>query len=1057
MANFPAGFTLLESPDLTAATRGVLADLAQLAPGPFDSPSVLVRHPAVRRHLTLAIARELGVAASLDFPAPLQLLHRLQGTPRNDPWQRDALGWRIAATLPALLDRLPDTIARITGDPDLFVRTGFAQRLAARLHDAVHHRPEMLLAWEAHGTALRDAPDEAWQAELWRHLVAGTSIPSPVARHRAWCDALTARSTAEPEWPLTLLVVSDPTLSPMLRQALHAVSRVVAVRWYCLVSGPDALDPERPKRRPAALAALRALPEITITAMEAAHGTASRDTLLGAVQQRLGGHPTVPHALRSDDTSLIAHRAHSAVRELESLREQVAWHLGQDPTLAPHDITLYLTDLDAYLPAVDAVFGTAEPGLPPVYYEVAGRPWRTRSTIGAAVTALLDALGGRFARREVLALLDHLPVRIAADLHGAQLLRLRTLVEEVRIRWGLDGDDRATRHGLPALPDGTWRHGLAHLATRYGVIPDLDDDPDALLIQRMTRWIEQLAHWRTQLEVPRPIEAWAPLLDTFLTQMVRPGGSDDAEALGELRGAVHRVIEQVVVAGSGTSLPFAALRPAIAEALDGGATAGQLRGGLRVCRLEAGAVLPARVVLIAGLDDGRFPRGGGTPPWDILLQSRLDNDRDPLEFEDPDPREDTLEAFRDAIRSARDAVHLSWTGRSLMDNALRSPSVAVSELFDLIDHIVPAEGNHHEPHQRIVVDEPLQPFAPGLFRSAAVNGHGRAPLLSAATRWREAAVTVLDPARLVEPFVTAPLPEPPPLTAIMLKELATAFADPPEWFWRSALGLSRPGRDEGEQDREPILPEDDGGLELPSARIKHARQSFPHVVEAIAAEVELPYGALALPTARRREPDLAVAVRTAAAPSSRGPLAVRLDIAGVVIEGQLEQVGADGMLDISPHPLSGKTLLRAWVRHLALNAVVTTPAGCATTLVGVANTSEKVVASFAPVDNAVAHLAELIELFRTLQRRPVACFPRAAVAVAQAMCDGGDLARAARQGWEASFGGSAGDADSPVVQRLYDGRDLDPQRDPELWNEFVDCVTRLVRPMVEHLTLGGAT
>ena len=58
--------------------------------------------------------------------------------------------------------------------------------------------------------------------------------------------------------------------------------------------------------------------------------------------------------------------------------------------------------------------------------------------------------------------------------------------------------------------------------------------------------------------------------------------------------------------------------------------------------------------------------------------------------------------------------------------------------------------------------------------------------------------------------------------------------------------------------------------------------------------------------------------------------------------------------------------------------------------------------------------------------------------------------------WRSTRKEVAGEADSPVLQRLYDGRDLDPQRDPELWDEFVDCVTRLVRPMVEHLTVGGA-
>jgi exodeoxyribonuclease V gamma subunit len=391
-----------------------------------------------------------------------------------------------------------------------------------------------------------------------------------------------------------------------------------------------------------------------------------------------------------------------------------------------------------------------------------------------------------------------------------------------------------------------------------------------------------------------------------------------------------------------------------------------------------------------------------------------------------------------------------------MDNALRSPSVAVSELLDLIDHIAPTEGNHHEPHQQIVVDQPLQPFAPRLFGTMPVEGPGRAPLHSAALRWCNAAVTVLDPARHVEPFVTAPLPEPAPLTHIPLADLAAALADPPEWFWRKALGLSRPGSNAEELDSEPILPEDDDTLDLSAARIKHARLEFPGVLAAIAEEIELPYGELAAPTAQRREADLAVAVRAARGATPRGPLAVQLAINGVVIEGQLQHVGAEGMLQISPHPLSGKTLLRAWVHHLALNAAVTDPGARTTTLVGVASTPDKSLATFAPVDDAPARLAELVDLYRTLQRQPVACFPRSAMAAAVAMCRDKDVLGAVRPIWHATRKESTGEADSAVVQRLYDGRDLDPQSDPELWNEFVDCVTRLVRPMVEHLTVGGA-
>ncbi len=1045
-------FTLVEAPDLLGVTKNVLADLDALAPGPFDQPVVMVRHPAIRRHLTLAITRRQGVAASLDFPAPLTLLDRLHGGQNDGSWHRSSLGWRIAALLPDLADQMPESIARIARDPDPFVRIGFAARLAGRLFDAMLHRPAMIAAWERGELALRGVADEQWQSELWRGLVAGNPVPSLVARHNAWRDAVHAGTADTNRWPDAMLVVDDATLPPMIRDALALLATQRPVRWHLWVPSDEPLDPLRPRRRPAALAALRGIEGAAHERTARQHPLAAENTILGAVQRKLSEDAATTITPTDDDRSLLLHRCHSAVRELESLREQLAWRLGQDATLQPHDVTLYLTDLDSYLPAVDAVFGTPEPGLPYVPYSVAGRPWRNRSTIGAAIEALLAALPGRFGRREILALLDHLPIRVAAGIRAEQLRRLHTLVEDARIRWGVDADDRATAYALPPLPDGTWAAGLVQLHERHPVEEHSEDDT-AQLVAQLDAWVTRLAHWRSETGTARPAVEWRPLLESFLAELVTPLGSDDAEALQELRGAIGRVLQQAAAVGADTPLPFSALMPQITEGLENTSTSGHLRGGMRVCRLEPGTVLPARVMMIAGLDDGRFPRGGGTPPWDILLQSRRDADHDPLEGEDPDPREDALDAFRDAISSASDAVHLSWTGRSIMDNALRSPSVAVSELQDLVD-LVAANTGDGSPHARLVVDEPLQPFAPRLFGETSADA-GPAPLQSAATRWATAATTVRNPAERIPPFLSAALPAAAPLATIKLDDLCAAFSDPITWFWTRTLGLPRPIDRSVEEDREPILLEDHEQLNIHGAVINLAKAGVARTTAALVEQVELAYGQLGPAVVAQDDAVRAVAVAEATGHVANGVRTIALRVGGVTIEGSLDRIGESAMHHVVQYPVSARLCLSSWVRHLVLNATATEGTPRTTVIIGVGNNPERVRAVYGPVEEPLTHLANIIELFEALRRGPVPLFPKSAFDVAEALKADKDPARAAANRWHTSYSGAQGERESPIVERLFPNDQLDDIHHPEFWNQFLELTERLVLPAVMHLTRGA--
>ena len=95
-------------------------------------------------------------------------------------------------------------------------------------------------------------------------------------------------------------------------------------------------------------------------------------------------------------------------REVETAYHQILGQLSADDTLRLTDVAVLVTDMEAYLPLVHGVFG--QHALP---YNVVDANAARASRYAAAVTALLNLIGGGFSRRAVFALLRN-PCYLAA-------------------------------------------------------------------------------------------------------------------------------------------------------------------------------------------------------------------------------------------------------------------------------------------------------------------------------------------------------------------------------------------------------------------------------------------------------------------------------------------------------------------------------------------------------------------------------------------------------------------------------------------------------------------
>src|SRR5262249_56467512 len=98
--------------------------------------------------------------------------------------------------------------------------------------------------------------------------------------------------------------------------------------------------------------------------------------------------------IAAGDRSLQVHVCHGPMREVEVLYDQLLWLFEQHPDLTAADVVVMTPDIEAYAPAIEAVFGGARPArrgpLP-----IAGPGPRAGTPVGAGCFGRLAPPGSR--------------------------------------------------------------------------------------------------------------------------------------------------------------------------------------------------------------------------------------------------------------------------------------------------------------------------------------------------------------------------------------------------------------------------------------------------------------------------------------------------------------------------------------------------------------------------------------------------------------------------------------------------------------------------------------
>lgn len=1015
------------SNQLEALVDGLAKVVETPLSSPFAKETILVPSRALAGWLSTELAKRHGVWANPDFVTPRAWADGLTtddaagGDGDKSAFHPATLTWSIAALLPAHVEDAAFAEVRryLGGDEDGTKRLALAARIAQVFDRYVLHRPELVAAWQR-------GEEEHWQAKLFRALVAADGAAHLAARvERLVTEIRSGRREGLPE---RLSVFCVGPLAPVIARALAALSDVVPIHAFEL---------------------------------EAGEPIAREASVLGQLQR---ARPSAERrALDPADLSVSIHACHSATRECEALRDQILAALQADPSLEPRDVRVLCPDLESYATAIDAVFGGDPKDPLHLPYRLADRPAGATLPVVGALLALIETATSRMTAPAVLDLLYREPIRARFGLSEADVETVRGWIVESGVRWGADEAHRA-EVGQPALRQNTWAFGVDRLLLGYamgaggdetfaGVLPTDDIDGSAgHTLGALAAFSEQLLELRGELTGRASLDTWRDRLAKALERFVASTRTTEYQHQ-IVRSALDEIARSARAAGFDEDVPLAVARDALAADLEdrgagGGGGAGI--GAITFASLAPGRCVPSRVVALLGMNDGDFPRAPRTLGFDLMAVSPKEDD--------PSLRADDRRVFGEALLAARDRLVVTYTGRSIKNDAERPPSVVVSEMLDAIDAAFTSDAS-----ASLVVLHPLHAFSPRYF---GAKGEGR--LFSHSVQASEAAKAMTADRGKAPPFVGEPLPPPPgedEARPITVDELASFFAHPVQSFVSRRVGVLLAGDVAPLADREPI--ELDGlerwAIQMPLVARARAGEELDVIPPALAASGALPLGTVGSVLYEDLHPQPTAMGRLVAellGPTAPEPLEIDLTLdGGARILGWLRSVGAKGQVLHRYSRARGKHAVDAWIRHLVMLA---SGVGRPTFMIAKDASGDPIVHELGPVKRPLVHLAELVALYRLGQRVPLPLFPDPASEYAERRASGKTqeeaLAAASKEyGGEYAYDGSKnayvvkvygdGEPTAPTdpAYRLFESR---PEEEPP---SFVELAERVFVPLREHM------
>ncbi|WP_066567238.1 exodeoxyribonuclease V subunit gamma [Snodgrassella sp. CFCC 13594] len=1037
---------------------------------------IMVQSQGMRRYLNQFLAQQHGIAANLQFGLPAgfawQLTRQvLPDTPAVNPFQTDVLRWRLLALFNHSDFRQPDlALAHAALSEYLNSSEQAPYHLAGKLADVFDqyliYRSDWIDAWQR-GQLLNLGQDESWQAQLWRYLVQETPAAHRAQQQKALLSALSARVLPE-----RIVVFGITTLAPLYLQLLQAIAQHTEVHIFAVnpsdqywghilpaehllqhhYDGPIDDNVGHPllaslgKQGRDFFDALNDMPHVQLE--QSIYDQHPRSgSLLARLQhhiQTLRMPQHEPDSFMDGSIQLVS--AHSRLRELQILKDQLLQDLARHPKWQPSDIVVLTPHIEHYLPFIDAVFGQSQDGQQSLPFSIADVKISHQQALLQLLAKTLPLMRGRFVIDEVFALLDEPALRARFDLSDADVDTLTAAWTDIGVHWGSDAAMRAQFGGNSA--QFTWQQARDRTVLGWllpqtnaptswqGILPwfgELSQNP--LLMRGQTLIDTLIQHhqtWQTEADVPTWLHRIRALLHDLADEDNLTGS-----AMQQLESALADWQAQTTLAHFQDTLSPDVVIEHVQRFLEGTRQAGFLRGGITFCSMVPMRTLPFRCVCLLGLNDGEFPRTTKAAAFDLIAQHPRAGDRA--------RRDDDRYLFLESILSARDKLYLSYVGKDIRKNEALAPSALVFELTDVVATVLgltPTQFN-----QRHIIQHPLQPFSRRYF-----NGYLNSTRADYAT-------ALSAPPEEVAPFYNPSIPA--SLNPVD-EEMAPNTIDIQDWlsFWRNPvkhwlrhqLQWQAPFTEASEEADEPFSIIDSADVYSAYLSARRNGTDFALVETELAQAGSLPEGNLGdAATKAYRAAVLSLPTQWfTSMPMPDAP--IDLAFGHTQLCGSLNHLYEDGQLLFSGSPLNAPDTIVLLLRHLLL---------CAANIKGLPHESHHLyppaptVLNTIDVDQAHAWLRPWIDYYKLGQTRPLPFFPKTSLATAQQWLktqqqnateqDYGEaeVTKARHEYLGSQF--NSGQADYDEVRQVFGHDNERPIETPLFWQLLRDLLLPLLR------------
>lgn len=743
--------------------------------GVFEPTTILVESQGMQHYLNMEIAKQTGLSMNIQFPLVSREIYNIcrlvlgDTVPEDSPYKREYLVWNIFTILQdeAFISDPRSTYANAywqNQSESLLQCFRLAKQLADVYEQYLIYRADWLATWEQGGLIGLTDTLEPWQQMIWERLV--EIHPNHPAALRA--SSISQLSQHQDKLPSSIIIFAVNTLSPTQIEFFSALAQYTDVYLFFLnpcsqywgdVISDKALLRQRLSQGIEELVAEdlshpilanlgqqgRGLfnqlqdihyPDMTDSQLFIAPAKDSRPNLLQQVQADIASAQVTPVSISLEDldSSIQIHSCFSAIREVQTLHDELLRVLKADPNLQPHDILVMCPSVEDYAPFVNSIFRPsykpAQSDSPQLVCSIADRaPLNSEPS----VMMFLDMLSLPDSRFSVTKIIDYLRiphVQNNLNLTQDELSLVINWLSLSQIKWGLNQEHKATWVDNQDVTEHyTWEWGLSRLALgclhserqdahdHFAYIDEVEG-LNSRILGKLLVLVNRLSAFRDKLNGDKPIEQWESLLKE-MSHSLFGGSTAEQKAEQVIEQVISQLTKQVKSAGYASDIGLAIVRESLSDKFSTPDALNQfLTGQVTFSSMVPMRSVPFKMICILGLNDGAFPRIAVPNSIDLIAQSEY-------VLGDRSRRNEDRYLFLEAMISARDYLYLSYQGQSVKDNQVIEPSLVIQELLHYLDQkfVLSQDETTSETNQSdklstyIVQRAPLQPFSTTLFAS----------------------------------------------------------------------------------------------------------------------------------------------------------------------------------------------------------------------------------------------------------------------------------------------------------------------------------------------------